>query len=269
MGVPIVNFGLSEEYKEEVFGIRGGGDGVEITSPGLVDHASSLAKLGLEEWLEAHGDVLDAVDEAWGNITRIVGLKELGEFLGQAKVAERLIDPWIPNEGDLYELITSMDWKGLIQDPAAVDCWIMVDIFLNEFLPYLEDKVAKMEREVEGRLQVKLEKLSEKEGGGGGSAADDNIEELEDEAIDEYLDELDPDEIQPNDIPDVADAFDELAESTGQFENDLQAAEAEIGSDPEAEEFHKRLAALKQQLVQHNSSLDGLSDRMDGYLRRN
>jgi hypothetical protein len=262
MGVPIVNFGFSEEYKENVFGITDK-EGVEITSDGLVEYARELGDLGLAEWLEAHGDLVNAFEEAWENITDIVNLEDVGDFIREHNVYDRLTEPWL----DPGNWIGAGNLMGAGLAISLNEIIVGVDIFLNEFFPYLEEKVDQMETDVERRLEAALDKLGTSDGEGGSSMGEsDDYERCAEEAEDDFLDELDPDQLEPDDVGDLSDAFGDLAGELAEFENDLD--ETDFSDVPEAEEFSQRLLELKKQLFQHNGSLNELTGRMDGFLHR-
>lgn len=239
MGVPIVNLGFSEEYKEQVFGMRSE-EGVEITAPGVTEQVNDLADLGLEEWLEAHGDLINALEEAWGNITDIVDLDTLSEFITSHDVADRLffdvaMDPtkWVENFGA----------AGLA---AAVEINVlMIMIFLDEFIPFLEDKVNDWEEEVENELQKQLESLAEGEGGGGSSMGDEEIDEMFDDVVNDFFDGLDPDDVEPDDIDELEEELDELDQDLDEFEDDMNEADFEVDF---GEDIEKRVHELRELL---------------------
>jgi len=262
MGPPIVDFGFSEEFKENVFGIHED-KGVEVTVPGMVDFMEQLAGLGLDDFVEAHGTLLDSLETVWDHFIENSSSNfaiDLGDFIRNENVKEQLLEKLTAYPGYCIDL--GDPWLAAGMTAFEINLQ-MIEIFFNDFLPFLEQWIDNKNRDLKLHIDKAIEKLGDDDGaGGGGSYSDDDIDRVVDDAIDDFFDDLADDEFEPDDLDDLDEQFVKMSETLGDFEADLDAAQGAGGADAS-----ERIEKLRAQLALIRERLAGPRNRVQGWSR--
>jgi hypothetical protein len=254
-GPPIVELGFSVELEEELSGARPSG-GYEVTVPGLTEWGKELAELGLGDLAEVHDTLIESLLESSENIWQeFIGstaadfIVDFGEFLRENEVAQQLL-------GDNVTLRDFVD--DLTKGDPAVATWAfevnvkMVEIFFDDFLPFLADWVVEKDLELDRKIDKNLERDRE---GGGGSAADDSVEDDIEDAVDDFFDETDQDDFQPEDVEDFADEVDDMAEEIVEIEEEFGGLESALGGEEGGEQLLAEIRALRKTLEETRAGL--------------
>jgi len=266
MAAPIVDLGFSEEFKEEVFGVHED-KGVEITMPGMEALAGELAELGLGEFFEAHTDILDALEGVWDSFIESPlsdFVIDLGEFVRDEKVAEELLETLESYPGYYMELHDPM--LAAAMTAAEVDLK-MLDILFRDFLPWLEQWIDSKNHDLNAKIDKNIERLEGDGDEGGGSSSEDEIDRAVEDAIDDFFDEMDPDEFEPDDVDELVLELGDMSDVLDAIEADLQRAQADSAGGAFGRGAEAALDELRRRLAELRGSLAGPLQRIEGWSR--